>query len=306
MAILAGAFAVAAVGLLDDLWDIGPLPKLLAEIGAAVGLWFAGVNAGLFDSYALNMAFTVLWVVAITNSINLLDNMDGLSSGVAAIAALTYFVIAAGSGDYLVASFALAVAGASVGFLRYNFPPARIFLGDAGSLLLGFLLASLALKLDLVGNSGVLRAAIAGLVLAVPVFDTLLVIVTRLIGKRPIYKGGTDHTSHRLVAKGMSVRDVAVGTYSAQIACCGLALMLGHVSWLVAVSALLALATVAGLGLMSLYRVPKPRARLEEPTPPAAMHTADEEEVDDDLTLLRSAAGARSPGRRPNRNSHPA
>lgn len=147
--------------------------------------------------------------------------MDGLASGVSAIAAFAFFVIAARRGDFLVASFALAVTGASVGFLRHNFPPARIFLGDAGSLFLGFLLAALGLKLDLVGETSFARFVIPTLVLGVPVFDTMLVVLDRFRDGRPVYRGGTDHSSHRMATLGLSHRAIALATYGLQLVCSG-------------------------------------------------------------------------------------
>jgi UDP-GlcNAc:undecaprenyl-phosphate GlcNAc-1-phosphate transferase len=224
--ILGGGLCLMFVGLIDDRRGVQPSVKILAEIASATALWLAGVQGGLFGQGILDYAITVLWVLAITNSLNLIDNMDGLASGVTAIASLTYFVIAASDGDYLVASFALALAGASCGFLRHNFPPARIFLGDAGSLMLGFLLAALALKLDLVGEAGFVRGAVPVLILGVPIFDTILVIIARTRGRRPLSHGGTDHSSHRMTEIGLGGRSVALATYAAQIAMCGMALFI--------------------------------------------------------------------------------
>ena len=177
-AVIAGCgLIVFGLGLLDDLRGLGPVPKLTVEAGLAVLLWAGGVRAGFFDIPPLDLLLTVGWVVVITNAVNLTDNMDGLASGIAAIASLAYFAIAAPQGDYLVASFAIALAGASLGFLRHNFPPARIFLGDAGSLPLGFLLASLGLLLDLDVSNDVERIAVQALIIGVPVFDTILVVL---------------------------------------------------------------------------------------------------------------------------------
>ncbi|MGH2668849.1 MAG: hypothetical protein ACRDH5_06995, partial [bacterium] len=155
--ILAGGLALFLLGLIDDWRTVSPATKILVEVVAAVALWVVGVRGGLFGS-VLDLPFTVLWVVAVTNTFNLLDNMDGLLSGVAAVA-LTFFLIAADRGDYLVASFSLAVAGA-----------ARIGEG------------------------------------------------------RPPHVGGTDHSSHRLAARGVRGRGIALLTYSMQAALSGIAL----------------------------------------------------------------------------------
>ena len=225
-AVIAGcAVVVFGLGLLDDLRGLGPGVKVGVEAALAVVLWFAEVRAGFFGIRALDLVLTVVWVVGITNAVNLSDNMDGLASGIAAIAAVAYFAIAAPQGDFLVAAFAIALAGASLGFLRHNFPPARIFLGDAGSLLLGFLLATLGLLLDLDVSNDALRIGVQMLILGVPVFDTVLVVVMRRRAGRPVTQGGRDHASHRLAALGLSGRQVALVVYAAQVACSSIAVV---------------------------------------------------------------------------------
>lgn len=253
--ILVGGLALMLVGLVDDRGGVRPSVKIAVEIAAATALWLSEVRGGLFGSGPADYVITVLWVLAITNSLNLIDNMDGLASGVTAIASLTYFIVAADNGDYLVASFALALAGASCGFLRHNFPPARIFLGDAGSLMLGFLLAALALKLDLVGESGFVRGLVPVLILGVPIFDTILVIVARVRGKRPLSQGGTDHSSHRLTELGLSGRSVALATYATQVAMCGLALFILHAGDTVALVTLITVAAAAVVLLVSFLKM---------------------------------------------------
>jgi UDP-GlcNAc:undecaprenyl-phosphate GlcNAc-1-phosphate transferase len=249
LTILAGGLLIAAMGLVDD-WRTVPLwVKLIVETSAAIALWIVGVRAGLFGLAPLDLGLTVFWVVAVTNAFNLIDNMDGILAGVASISALTFFGIAAIQGDYLVASFALAVAGASAGFLRYNLPPARIFLGDAGSLLLGFLLAAIGLKLDLVGQSGVTRTAIPVLIVGAPLFDVALVVVARWLAKRPVYVGGTDHSSHRLASLGLSGGAVTGVAYGFQGLCSVLALSLLRASDGVMV---MAVVIALGTGLICL------------------------------------------------------
>jgi UDP-GlcNAc:undecaprenyl-phosphate/decaprenyl-phosphate GlcNAc-1-phosphate transferase len=226
----AGAIAIFLLGLVDDVRGLKPTTKVAVEAVVAVALWFGHVRAGFFDIAALDLALTVGWIVVVTNAVNLIDNMDGIASGVTAIASLAYFAIAAPNGDYLVAGFAAALAGASGGFLRHNFPPARIFLGDAGSLLLGFLLASLGLLLDLQVESDLVRIGAQVLILGVPVFDTAFVVVSRLRGRRPVTVGGTDHSSHRLLGAGLSRRQVALVLYGAQAVCCAVAVTIA-ISW---------------------------------------------------------------------------
>lgn len=253
--ILFGAAAMFVIGVLDDRHDIGPITKVVVEVAAAVGLWFAGVRATPTGIVAIDLAITILWVVGVTNAINLLDNMDGLASGFSAIAAATLFVIAASNGDYLVGAFALAVAGASLGFLWHNFPPARIFLGDAGSLLLGFLLSSLALKLDLVNKTDAIRILVPLLIFGIPIFDTFLVVITRVSESRPVYVGAVDHSSHRLSHRGLSSRAVALVIYALQIVLSGLALAVLFVSDPVAIAIGVSVLVGAVICLFLLFRI---------------------------------------------------
>lgn len=255
LTILLSALAVGGMGLADDWKTVSPFAKLAVETAAGLSLWLVGVRAGFFGIEWLDLVVTVVWVVAVTNALNLLDNMDGLAAGVSAIAALAFFVIAASRDDYLVASFSLALSGASLGFLRYNFPPARIFLGDAGSLMLGFLLAAVALKLDLLGENVFVRAAVPALILGVPLLDTVLVVLARMRDRRPVYLGGTDHASHRLVHVGMSIRRVALATYAAESVCCVTALALTRLGPDVAVWVVISAASVLLLILGMLLTV---------------------------------------------------
>lgn len=263
LTIMVCAVVVSAMGFIDDWRTVGPVTKLLVEGSAGAALWIVGVRAGLFGIAPVDFVLTVTWVIVVTNAVNILDNMDGIASGISALVAISFFVIAAQRGDHLVGSFALAVAGASLGFLRYNYPPARIFLGDGGSLLLGFLLASLALKLDLVGVDGVIRGTIAVLVLAVPLFDTTLVVVSRIRGRRPIYVGGTDHSAHRLARIGWSHRRVAGVMYLIQSFGCVLAIWLTHLTPAAILPIVAAEALVGVLGLLLLLRSEYDPARLD-------------------------------------------
>jgi UDP-GlcNAc:undecaprenyl-phosphate GlcNAc-1-phosphate transferase len=265
--ILLGGLVLGVWGLVDDWVTVRPSAKLLVQAAAGSALWFADIRAGLFGIEVLDLALTVLWVVAVTNAVNLLDNMDGLAAGVSTVAALTFFGIAASRGDYLVASFALAVAGASLGFLRHNLPPAKIFLGDAGALMLGFLLAALGLKLDLVGENGFVRSAVPVLILGVPLFDTVLVIVDRLRGRRRVFRGGTDHSSHRLATLGLSHGAVAVVIVLAEGICCALALVLLEVGFDAAV-VISVTAGIAGIVLLVLLLRIRPALGAAGSVPP--------------------------------------
>jgi UDP-GlcNAc:undecaprenyl-phosphate/decaprenyl-phosphate GlcNAc-1-phosphate transferase len=179
-----------------------------------------------------------------------------LIAGTSVVSAATYFLIAVQQVQFPVAAFSVAIAGSSLGFLPYNLPPARVFLGDAGSLLLGFLLAGLGLHLDLLGGSGLVRSAIPVLVVGVPLFDALVAVAGRIIDGRAIYVRGLDHYSHRLVALGLTTRHVVLLTYGAQIMLAAMAAWLLGASVERSVAALSVLAVAALAALALLLRVP--------------------------------------------------
>ncbi len=209
--VVAVALVLGVVGLADDLRGLPVWLRFGTQLAAAVGLWAAGIATNLFpDTTAPDLVITVVWIVGITNACNLLDNMDGLSSGVTAIGAGWFAVIGALNGQFLVAALGFALAGSAGGFWLHNRPPARIYLGDAGSLFLGVTLAVIGIELEFTTDA-IVAALIPILVLTVPVLDTTLVVVDRLRHGISPLQGGRDHISHRLVAVGLSV-PVAVGT----------------------------------------------------------------------------------------------
>ena len=209
LGLLGIALTMALTGLVDDLRGLPVALRFGLQFAAALGLWAIGIRVSLTGLTLVDLPLTVLWTVGITNAMNLLDNMDGLSASTATIASLWFGVIALINGQVLVGALAFAVAGAAAGFLRDNRPPARIYMGDAGSLFLGIMLASLGMQLSL-GRGMLATAAIPILVLTVPVLDTALVTVARLRHGISPFQGGRDHTSHRLVRVGLPV-PVAVG-----------------------------------------------------------------------------------------------
>ena len=211
--IFVGATLVSLVGALDDSRGVGSYFKLLFQVVAACILVFSGVQVRLFDGF-LDIILTLLWVVGVTNAFNLLDNMDGLSSGVATISAAFFTLLAAMSDQYLVGTLAAALCGACIGFLVYNWNPARVFMGDTGSLFLGFLLAAVGIKLRFPANTASITWMIPILVLALPVFDTSLVFISRLRrGKNPLTSAGKDHVSHRLALRTGSQREAVLLCY---------------------------------------------------------------------------------------------
>lgn len=211
--IFIGATLVSLVGALDDNWGLGSYAKLAVQVAAAGILILSGVQVRLF-SPVVDISLTVLWVVGITNAFNLLDNMDGLSGGVAMIGAAFFTLLAAMSDQYLVGVLAAALCGACAGFLVYNWNPAHIFMGDTGSLFLGFLLAAVGIKLRFPMNSPSITWLIPVMVLGLPIFDTTLVFISRLRrGKNPLTAAGKDHISHRLARLTGSRREAVLLCY---------------------------------------------------------------------------------------------
>ncbi len=202
--VVALALVVAALGLIDDLRHLGPAAKLAFEATAAAAALFLGYRLGWTGSLTLDSLLTLLWLVGLANAFNLIDNMDGLAAGVAGIGAAAYLVLALAGGTPADVLMLAAYAGATCGFLVFNVHPATIFMGDAGSLFLGFTLALLAVRSDAaLGASGTSAAVIPLAILSVPIFDTTLVTFMRSVAGRRISAGGRDHSSHRLVALGL-------------------------------------------------------------------------------------------------------
>jgi len=215
--VLGGAW-VSLLGAYDDRWGLRPILKLGGQIIAAVALIVSGVKVQLAPPAAdwINAAITLIWVVGLTNSLNLLDNMDGLSSGVAAVCAAFFVVMASFSGQIYVSALAAALLGAALGFLVYNFNPASIFMGDTGSLFLGFVLASIGIKLRFPDNVPFVTWMVPVLVMGMPIFDTTLVFISRLRrGKNPLTTPGKDHVSHRLRDRGFTTREAVMIHYLA-------------------------------------------------------------------------------------------
>jgi UDP-GlcNAc:undecaprenyl-phosphate GlcNAc-1-phosphate transferase len=209
-AILAGGLVCGAVGAWDDWKSLGVKAKVTPTLVGAVAVWGVGIRVGLTGVPVVDFLLTVAWIVVITHAINVIDNMDGVAVGLCALAALAVFTISVSTRQPEVALLAAAVAGACLGFLGFNFRPATVFLGDAGTLFLGFVLASLVLAVDLPGASRFTRGALPLLVMGVPIFNTAVVIVSRMRGGRRITVGGTDGVAHRLVARGLSRNQATV------------------------------------------------------------------------------------------------
>jgi len=212
--VVAGGTLISVVGLIDDRIKLGPFPKLVGQLAAALILIASGLEARLFNNPLLDIPITLFWVIGICNALNFMDNMDGLAAGVAATAAGAFFILAAVNGQVLVASVAAALFGACLGFLIYNFQPALTFMGDTGSLLLGFMLAVLGIKLNFPGVNPLSTWMAPIVVLGLPIFDTTLVTISRLRRGVSPAQGGADHISHRLARLGLSNRRVVIALYT--------------------------------------------------------------------------------------------
>jgi len=213
--ILIAATLLFGVGVVDDIRQLKPYVKLVMQVVAASIVVFGGLRLpGMIRTSWGADVLTIFWLVAITNAINLLDNMDGLAGGVSLIACVFLAITFLVNGQTAEAALPLILAGAVAGFLRFNFNPASIFMGDCGSMFLGFALSGIALLSDF-GRARNLVSVLATpvLILTIPIFDTLVVAVTRKLSGRPVSQGGRDHTSHRLVALGMSERRATLLLY---------------------------------------------------------------------------------------------
>lgn len=218
MGLVVGGASIFLLGVVDDIRGLSPRTKLVGQIVCASLAVMFGVSIKVIPFAAISVPITILWMVGITNSFNLLDNMDGLSAGVTAIASLTLFACSLALHSYEIAMVSLIMAGASLGFLPHNFYPARIFMGDCGAMFLGFTLSALTIMGTWKEVSHLfLVLLVPVLALAVPIFDTLFVAVTRTIDGRSVSKGGRDHTSHRMVFLGWQERKAVTVLYAISI-----------------------------------------------------------------------------------------
>jgi UDP-GlcNAc:undecaprenyl-phosphate/decaprenyl-phosphate GlcNAc-1-phosphate transferase len=216
--VLLGAAVACVVGAVDDFTGLDPLPKLAGQVAAAAiptafGVWvdhFTFPFLGAIDLPGwVGVPLTVVWIVAVMNMVNFLDGMDGLASGVCGISGLTFAIIALSLGKVDAALLSAVVAGACVGFLRHNFFPARIFMGDSGALVLGFTLATVAVA-GLLKTASTVVLFLPLLVLAVPIIDTSFVVAKRLKYGQPIYTADRSHLHHRFLTIGFGQRRAAV------------------------------------------------------------------------------------------------
>jgi UDP-GlcNAc:undecaprenyl-phosphate GlcNAc-1-phosphate transferase len=266
--ILAGATLLAVIGFLDDRGWLHHQVKLFVGMPlAALLLLASGIRAGVVSywlhspaGHLLDAALTIFWVVGITAAFSILDHMDGLCAGIAAIAAAFFALLAIQSGQVLVSTLAAAVLGAALGFLRWNFRPAKIFMGDGGALFLGFLMAALGLKLRLTTVTPLASWLVPVLILGVPIFDTTLITISRVRrGLLPFASPGKDHTAHRLANLGLGHRGAVLTLYGAGLAFGLLAWLLVRLPETAVLSLAGAIAFAMLLAVAALERAPYER-----------------------------------------------
>ena len=229
LSVLLPAILISAMGLYDDLRGLEPWPRLVAQTiaGIAVAIYLIQNDTlgQAFSNQFLNYAVTIIWIVGICNSINFFDNLDGGASGTVAVISIFLFAIAFNQGQSLVGSLAVVTAGATLGFLIWNKSPAKIYMGDAGALFLGIIIAVLTIRLDPEVGPQSRALAIPLLLMAVPILDTTTVVVSRLSRGISPFTGGRDHLSHRLMRKGLGRRSTAYVLW-------GMAALFGAVAFL--------------------------------------------------------------------------
>jgi UDP-GlcNAc:undecaprenyl-phosphate GlcNAc-1-phosphate transferase len=211
--VLLPGICIFALGLIDDFIHIKPSSKLIGQIMCAALAINSGNAIHMFHNELLNILCSFLWIIAITNALNLLDNMDGLAAGIGVIASIFLAAVFVSESQLSMACLALALGSSLLGFLVYNFYPASIFMGDAGSLLIGFSLALLSMKTTSLGGA-MTAIAVPSLVLLVPILDTTFVSITRILRGLPVSRGGKDHTSHCLISLGLSEPRAALTLYA--------------------------------------------------------------------------------------------
>ncbi len=222
LAILLASGIMMNMGILDDISPLKAKTKLFIQIFCALIITWAGIRIDFFTNpfendilivlKFLSVPVTVFWIVGITNTVNLIDGLDGLAAGISTIAALTLAVVALTSGQFITATLLMGVAGGAVGFLPHNFNPAKIFMGDTGSLFLGFILSVTAI-LGTIKGATVLAVIIPLFALAIPILDTTFAIIRRFLAGKPIMEADRGHLHHRLLSKGLSQKKTVIYLY---------------------------------------------------------------------------------------------
>lgn len=257
--LLLGGTMILAVGIIDDLKQLPPKVKLLGQILSAVVLvlfdirieWLTNPFGEMIYVDMFSIPLTILWVVALTNTVNLIDGLDGLAAGVSTIASVTILLVALEQNFWTVAILTAALAGAALGFLQHNFNPAKIFMGDTGSMFLGYTLAAVSV-LGTVKSAATIALVVPIVALGLPIMDTAFAIIRRYMSGRPIFKPDKGHLHHRLLAMGLSQKQAVLLMYVIS-GCLGIsAIALTEVSKVYAAIIILFIVIVAFLGAVKV------------------------------------------------------
>ncbi len=261
MGILLGSIIIIVMGIFDDIYALGPKLKFAVQIGAAIIPVLCGVKIDIIrvpkfiDAYGyldlgyFSIPLTILWIVGVTNAMNLLDGLDGLACGVSSISSMTLLCIALLVGEPNIAYATAALAGACFGFLPYNFNPAKLFMGDTGALFLGYMLSTLSV-MGLFKGYAVISIAAPFLILGLPIFDTMSAILRRAKNHQPIMSPDRGHLHHRLVDAGLSQKQAVIVIYSMCIVLCLVAVLL---IWTGAVNPMALLIVVVAFALFLTF-----------------------------------------------------
>ena len=231
--IFLGGFVILLFGLADDLKSLKPRDKFIGQISAALILIFFGTRIdyinnpgnGIISLGILSIPLTIFWVVALINTFNFLDGLDGLAAGVSCIAATTFFIFSLLTNQFILALLCMAVVGSSLGFLRHNFYPAKIFMGDSGSMFLGYIIAAISIQ-GAIKSIALISLYMTVIIVAIPIFDTFFAIIRRIRKGKSIIEADNDHIHHRLLRKGLShpTGVIIIYIWTVILSCAGLAL----------------------------------------------------------------------------------
>jgi UDP-GlcNAc:undecaprenyl-phosphate GlcNAc-1-phosphate transferase len=260
LSVLLPAILISAMGLYDDLKGLEPWPRLVAQTiaGIAVAIYLIQNDTlgQAFSNQALNYTVTIIWIVGICNSINFFDNLDGGASGTVAVISIFLFAIAYNQGQSLVSALAVVTAGATLGFLIWNKTPAKIYMGDAGALFLGIIIAVLTIRLDPEVGPQSRALSIPLLLMAVPILDTTTVVISRLSRGISPFTGGRDHLSHRLMRRGLGRKATAYVLWAMAAAFGSVAFFACCVETSLAMPAIYTAGAIWLLSLVTFLRIP--------------------------------------------------
>ena len=232
--LLLPAVLLALVGLIDDIKNLSAFSRFLVQSLIAVGITLYlskfGYSISIFSNEAVNLFLFIFWLVGITNAFNFFDNLDGGATGILIVASLTLFLLGLLGGQFLISSISLSLAGAGVGFLWWNRNPARIYLGDSGALFIGFFLAVSLIQFEPNVESRFASALIPVFVMGLPIIDTSVAVVSRVLRGVSIFQGGRDHLSHRLISLGFNRRTTAYSLWGLSALLSSLTFLISNVS----------------------------------------------------------------------------